>query len=158
MNQINARLEDEIQSYSELLELVQEEKEILLSGDHDRLLETSEKKLAISGRLLKQQTERRRLMAVLLPKGGGQARIRDLEPHVNPESRSAFRETARTLTGLAQKVAGLNERNKQFINEALDTVEHLLGILTGRRRYDAYGSKGKVEEAPSSPRFLAKEV
>ena len=58
MNQINARLKDEIESYRELLGLVQEEKEILLSGNHDRLFELSEKKLSVSGRLLKQQTER----------------------------------------------------------------------------------------------------
>ena len=74
------------------------------------------------------------------------------------ESRSGFRETARTLSTLAQRVAGLNELNKQFIQEALDTVEHLLGIMTGRKMRKAYGKKGKVEEAPSISRFLAREV
>ena len=158
MNQINAKLRNEIESYQELLELVQTEKEILLSGNHERLWETSEKKLSVSGRLLQQQIERRRLMMVMLPKGGDKSKISDLESHVDPGERGEFRETARTLTGLAEQVARVNERNKEFINEALDTVDHLVGILTGRRQKIAYGNKGKVEKAPSAPRFLAREV
>ncbi len=47
MNEISQRLGQEVELYRQLLEVVTEERDILLNGDHQRLIGTTERKIAV---------------------------------------------------------------------------------------------------------------
>jgi hypothetical protein len=52
----------------------------------------------------------------------------------------------------------MNTLNKQFIEEALDTVEHLMGLLTSGAPNPVYGNTGPQPSTSTTPRILAREV
>jgi hypothetical protein len=46
INEVSQRLGQEVELYRQLLEVVSEERDILLEGDHQRLMSTTERKLS----------------------------------------------------------------------------------------------------------------
>ena len=152
------KLGEETQCYRELLELVENERKILLEGQHERLIPISEKKLEISQRLAEAQKNRRKLMEEISGDDEKPLKLSDLASYLPREKRAPFRITLRNLSDMAQRLANMNRRNAAFITEALDTVEHLLAILTGQHESEAYGSRGGPVSKQRLPRLLAREV
>jgi len=156
MEQIVEKLGQETQGYRDLLQLVEKEREILLSGRHEDLIPVSEQKLGLTQHLAETQKQRRALMQSLSP--DHPLKLSDLTTYLPREKRSPFRAALKTLTALSERLASLNQRNAVFINDVLDTVEHLLAILTGQDRKEAYGARGAAANKPSLPRLLTREV
>jgi flagellar biosynthesis/type III secretory pathway chaperone len=154
---IKIELGKEVQGFRDLLEVVEEERNILLTGKHERLLETSERKLSLSNNLAGVQEERRRLMDQLDPERPQPMKLTDLAQFMDAEERPLFRATVTKLAGMAGELNSMNNLNKQFIEEALDTVEHLMGMLTSGVPNPVYGASGPKPGA-SAPRILAREV
>lgn len=152
------KLGEETQCYRELLALVEQERKILLEGQHERLIPTSEKKLEISQRLAEAQGKRRELMDRLSGEGKDPIKLRDLLSYLPREKRAPFRAATKNLSSMAQRLARMNQENAAFITDALDTVEHLLAILTGQHENEAYGSRGGPVNKQSMPRLVAREV
>ena len=143
--------------FRKLLEVVERERDILLEGEHLRLVANTERKLDLCQELAGVQKERRVLMARLVP---AEEQAPDLDGLVKlapadqrPELKSRIREMRR----LARRLERLNQGNRGFLEEALDTVEHLMGILAGSTRQAAYRAGGRREVA-RGPRLLAREV
>ncbi len=152
---IQAELDQEIELNRRLLAVVEQEREILLAGRHQRLMETSQRKVELCGQLAQTQERRRRLAAELSPQGRPPARLGELPALVPEEHRPALRRRIAELTHLARQVERLNQGNREFVQEALDTVGHLMGVLAGGGRSQAYG-----RSAPQAtvPRLVTREV
>lgn len=158
MQEISQRLGQELELYRQLLEVVSEERDILLEGDHQRLMGTAERKLTVCKELAEVQEGRRELMMSLSPDSERSLKLSDLAGHLPSGQQGPFRAMIANLSRMAKRLGDLNQMNKSFIEEALDTVEGMLQTLTGRGRGAAYGSKGVRQSGPSLPRLLAREV
>jgi flagellar biosynthesis/type III secretory pathway chaperone len=156
IEQIVEKLGQETQGFRDLLKLVEEEREILLSGRHENLIPLSEQKLGLTQRLAETQQQRRALMQKLSP--DHPLKLGDLVAYLPRERRNPFKTALKTLSALAERLTGLNQKNAVFIGDALDTVEHLLAILTGQDQKEAYGARGAAISKPSMPRLLTREV
>ncbi len=157
LSEISKSLDGELDCLHELVSLAEQERDILLGGRHQELMATSERKLGAALRLQKAQEERRELLESLELAGRRFARMGELTPLLPPEQRESFRVNLRQADQLAQRVTALNQNNKRFVEEALDTVNHLVNILSGGGQRTGYNAQG----APASsnrPRFLAREV
>ena len=156
---IQRHIEQEIGCYRELLQVVDQERDILLSGDHSELPRQAEAKLGIARRLDQTRQARQDAMARLAPEPGQPLRLRDLAELLPAPERGAFREMLVRAQALAENLAAKNQNNRCYVQEALDTVEHLIGILSGRAQGQTYGQGGRRNAAPSGPpRLLTREV
>lgn len=151
-------LEAEIGCLRGLTAQLEEERDALLGGRHEDLVGISEQKLLIGRELADIQAQRRALMGQLAGPGGAPAKLIDLAPHLPVERRGAFKKTVRTISELADRLSSMNQTNRNYVTEALDMVEHLIGVLSGRgRKSAAYNSTGVMADAPPR-RMLAREV
>lgn len=158
MNEISQRLGQEVELYRQLLEVVTEERDILLEGDHQRLMGTTERKLSVCQELASVQESRRELMLKLSPDREKPLRLSDLAKYLPDPQQGPFRALINKLSRMASRLTDLNENNKSFIEEALDTVEGLLHAITGGGAGLSYGSKGIRKSGPSLPRLVTREV
>ena len=156
---IQRHIEQEISCYRELIQVVEQERDILLSGDHSGLPAQAEEKLGIARRLHQTRQARQDTMARLSPDSGQPLRLRDLAGMLPAAQRGVFRALLNRAQALAESLTAKNQNNQRFVQEALDTVEHLMGILSGQGRNQTYGQGGR-RNAPSSgpPRLLTREV
>jgi|GEM_PF-2643927 flagellar biosynthesis/type III secretory pathway chaperone len=156
---IQRHVEDEIGCYRELIQVVERERDILLSGDHSGLPGQAEAKLGIARRLQQTRQARQEVMSRLSPDPESPLRLRDLAGLLPAAERGVFRALLGRAQSLADNLAAKNQNNQRFVQEALDTVEHLMGILSGQGRGQTYGQGGRRNTAPSGPpRLLAREV
>ncbi len=143
--------------FRKLLEVVEKERDILLEGEHFRLLANTERKLELCQELARVQKERRRLMARLMPAEEQAPDLEGLVKLVSGDKRAELKSRIKKMRRLARRLDQLNQGNRGFLEDALDTVEHLMGILAGGRRQAAYRAGGRQEAVPG-PRLLAREV
>lgn len=155
--QIMEQLHREIVGYEGLLDTLREERDILLTGDHDELLAISERKLGLARDLERMQRERVATMLQVLPGIGRRPRLADLEPHLPPEMKAGLRKAVRILTTLSERLSQANQNNKGYIEEALQTVEHILGAIVDSGPKMVYQAPNG-HEARRQPRLLAREV
>ena len=158
MNEISQKLGQEVELYRRLLDVVTEERDILLEGGHQRLMGTTERKLAVCKELAMVQGDRRELMQKLSPDSENPLKLSDLAAYLPEKQRGPFHSLVGKLRRISTRLAQLNETNKSFIEDALDTVEGLLRAITGRGRGASYGNKGTCKSGPSLPRLVTKEV
>lgn len=160
VQEIRERIEEEIGCYRELMSVVDQERGVLLSGRHEGLLACAEQKMMLAQRLEKVQEMRRQAMARISPDPDHPLRLRDLGMMLPHEERGPFQAMLIKAQALAERLAMASANNKTFVEEALDTVEHLLGILAGQGRPQAYDASGAMgaRPGPVMPRMLAREV
>ncbi|MFH1058695.1 MAG: flagellar protein FlgN [Pseudomonadota bacterium] len=159
LKQIQAQLAQEVSCYRELLAVVDEERIILLSGQHQGLNTSVERKLGLAARLEKARNERLEMMAKLSPDPRQPLRLRDLAADLPPDQRGPFRALLAKAQTLAEAVLRKNQANQGFVQEALDTVDHMLGLLSGRGAGQTYGHGGRRQAAPTGPpRLVTREV
>lgn len=160
MSEISQRMAEEIACYRRLMEILEEERQILLGGDHQGLQSTAERKLALARELAELQDQRRQAMARLAPAGGPPPRLGDLAGLLPSAERGPFKTMLGKAQGLAQRLRQLSQNNKAFVEEALDTVEHLLGILANGARPRGYDASGALasHRNPGPARMVVREV
>lgn len=143
--------------FRKLLEVVERERDILLEGEHLRLVANSEEKVELCQELAGVQKARRELMARLVPAEEQAPDLDGLVRMAPAEMRVGLKSRLNELRRLARRLDQLNRRNQEFLEDALDTVEHLMGVLAGGKRQAAYRAGGR-QEALAGPRLLAREV
>lgn len=159
LKQIQDQLAQEVSCYRELLAVVDEERTILLSGQHQGLNASTERKLGLASRLETVRNQRLAMMAKLSPDPDQPLRLRDLAADLPPGERGTFRALLGKAQALAETVLRKNQANQGFVQEALDTVDHMLGLLSGRGQGQTYGQAGRRQAAPTGPpRLLTREV
>lgn len=159
LKQIQDHLAQEVSCYRQLLEVVDEERAILLSGRHQGLGASAERKMGLAQRLDEIRNARLEVMAKLSPDPAKPLRLRDLAASLPPAERGPFRALLGKAQELAEHITRKNQANQSFVQEALDTVDHLLGLLSGRAQNQTYGQGGRRQAAPiGPPRLLTREV
>ncbi|MDR1397003.1 MAG: flagellar protein FlgN [Desulfarculales bacterium] len=156
---ITQYLKTEINYYHSLLLVLQQERDILLSGQHDQLLPNCENKMALSEELHDIQRERQELLAQFHTpdeEGGEAGKLSQLIPLVEEGRRPEYRALLQEADTLSRRLRDLNEINRVYINEALDGISHILAIFTGQQEggYNALGSRTPAQRR----RILAREV
>lgn len=151
-----AQVDQESACLERLLRVVDEERKVLTSGSHTELFATSEKKVALSRELEQLQTQRRKLIAAMNPGVRMQMGLMDAAMALPKDQRGRFRGVVKKAQGLAKRLQDANEANKRYLTEALDTVEHVVGIMTGRIDNRSYGKR--PPQGPQKARLLAREV
>ncbi|KIX13536.1 hypothetical protein X474_13705 [Dethiosulfatarculus sandiegensis] len=152
-------LGQEVKCLEELLNVVEQEKKVLIEGNHEGLIPLSERKADLSQRLADAQKKRLGLQKKLSSSPESPIGLADLEKHLEKPYHSAFRSTIRSMRTMAGRLKDLNEANGRFVQDALQTVEHLLGIITGAGETQGYGPRpGGPRKAHLPPRLVAKEV
>lgn len=157
MDEISKCLGQEVELYRQLLDVVGDEREILLHGDHQKLLGTSERKVAVCQELITVQENRRELMQKLSPDRDKPLKVSDLANYLPRTQQGVFRTLVAKLSRMTERLASLNQANKAFIEEALDTVEGLLQAITSGGSL-LYGNKGTRQNRQPLPRIVTREV
>lgn len=157
MRKITSSLAGEIVCFRELLKVAERERDILLKGSHHELIDTAQLKLELGRRLSEMQQDRRRLMEELAPESGRPLRLRDLAGFLPPEEQAPYRAALGEAQSLAERLSQMSQVSKHYVEEALDTVDHLLGILSGRGAAQGYSPHGRPQAA-SRPRILTRSI
>lgn len=159
VERIRKGLAGEIVCFRELLQLAERERDILLKGSHQELMDTAQRKLELGQRLAEMQQDRRRLMHELSARPGQPLRLRDLAAFLPPQERAPYRAALGEAQSLAERLGEMSRLSRRYVEEALDTVEHLLAILTGQGRFQAQGYAPHGQRpAPARSRILARAV
>ncbi|MFH1035745.1 MAG: flagellar protein FlgN [Pseudomonadota bacterium] len=160
VREIKDHIEQEIGCYRELMAVVEQERRCLLEGRHEDLLACVEQKIGLAQHLGQVQESRRQAMSRISPDPLHPVRLRDLGMMLPTDERGPFRDMLVRAQALAERLSQSSANNKVFVEEALDTVEHLLGILAGQGHQQGYGANGALNHraATCPPRMLAREV
>ena len=146
----------EISYYQSLLLVLQQERDILLSGLHDELLPNCENKLTLSEELSDIQKERQQLVDMINEQGYEISRLSQLVPWVDEAMQPRFRAILQEADILSKRLYELNQINRTYISEALETIGHILAIFSEQH---AAGYNARGGQVPlSGRRLLAKEV
>ena len=146
----------EIEYYSQLLQVMEEERDILLKGRHDDLMPNCERKLTLSDKLAKVQQMRQEMMKHFNSDEFKVSKLSQLLPLLAEEQRECFRLRLIEADTLSRRLSDLNQLNRVYINEALDSIGHILSIFSGQQ---AGGYTAKGGRLPlSGRRILAREV
>lgn len=156
MSAITEHVHTEINYYRQLLRVMEQERDILLKGRHDELMPNCESKLALSEELATIQKERQRLAAYFNTEDFAVIKLSQLIPLMPEEDRAGFREMLVEADTLSRRMSELNQLNRSYINEALDSIGHMLSILSGQQAggYTAKGSRVPI----NGRRILTREV
>ena len=148
-------LAKEVEGLRQLLEVVEQEKQLLLAGSPEDLVPVSEQKLAICRRLEELKAERTRAMERAGLDPASPAALEELIRWAPSSQRQGLKALVDKARAIARTVARVGENNKRYLQEALDTVDKLLAILTGTDQPQGYGHH---PPRALGPRLVAKEV
>jgi flagellar biosynthesis/type III secretory pathway chaperone len=148
----------EISYYHRLLQVLQQERDILLSGQHDQLLLNCESKMSLSEELHDLQSARQELLAQFTVPDEGEevVKLSQQLPLLEEKQWPEFRALLQEADILSRRLQDLNQINRTYINEALDSIGHILSIFTDQRRgvYNARGGPVSL----SGRKILARKV
>ena len=156
MADITRHVHTEIDYYRQLLLVMQEEREILLKGRHDDLMPNCERKLDLSDKLAAVQKVRQEMMKSFNSDDFEVNKLSQLLPLLAGEERDDFYLCLTEADALSRRLSELNQLNRTYINEALDSIGHILSIFSGQQA-GGYTSKGGRLPL-SGRRILAREV
>ncbi len=154
MDSIETLFMEKIQHYNTLLNLLQQEARCIMEKDVDALWQfASEKKAAVTAiestrkHILKKLGEAS-IAHGMNPRSFDTSRVLALLP--SADSRELNRQHGR-LKMLKRQINNLSRRNQQYVNQYLDIVKDLIGLMagageTGRSygsRRPAYGHQGR---------------
>ena len=102
----------------------------------------SEYKLEICQQLESVQKTRQELTQGLVVDGEPVIRLSQLTPLLPAEQRDNFREQLIRADNLSKQLNERNQLNRSFINEALDSIGHVLSIISNHRNAAGYNASG----------------
>ena len=144
MERIKHLLNQETEGLSSLLEALDKEKDILLKGQHQDLMANSEHKLEICQQLESIQKARQELVLNMVIAGEPIVKLSQLAPLLQAEQRDAFREQLIKADNLSKQLHERNQLNRAFINEALDSIGHVLSIISNQHNASGYNEIGRA--------------
>lgn len=156
MASIMEHVQTEIGYYRELLQTMEQERDILLKGLHEQLMPNCERKLQLGEQLAAVQTKRQEMVNAFSTEDFTVSKLSELLPLVSEADRENFRQCLLEADNLSRRMRELNELNRSYINEALDTIGQILSIFAGQQSagYTASGGRAPLK----GRRLLAREV
>ncbi len=145
VNMLEAFLAAQAAGLADLLRCLEDEQKALFQVDLDGLSAVLKRKEAISGGLLKDRQE----MAGALRSHGQEAfELPDMIERAPASARSRLERLHLKLTGLEQEIALRRMENRSIINESIDFLDDLVGILTGKPSgRETYDRQCRIEKA-----------
>ncbi len=153
---VATHLRMEIGYYRELLQVMEQERDILLKGRHDELMPNCERKLALCEELAAVQKSRHELVKNFNTEDFTVIKLAQLIPLMPEVDREEFRANLVEADTLSRRMNELNQLNRTYIHEALDSIGHMLSIFSGQQASGYTARGGRVPL--SGRRILAREV
>jgi flagellar biosynthesis/type III secretory pathway chaperone len=155
-------LEEEITSYTSVLDDLKQEWEFLKTNDTSSLISL----LQIKGNHISRIQELRKSvdqafteLAIHWVEPNFPKTVFDLAPHVPVSQAKRIIHYQGTISRLKQKIHQLNEQNKRFIQENLDFIRGLFSLITCPAQEETYYVKGgKKESAPRASSWVSRKV
>lgn len=160
---LSTNLEDLIKNYRSLLDLVRKEKDLLISAEIEKLIESNKNKEALLYRLKGLDSGRERYaqeFAHLLGADVKSPRLLEIAQKVGGPTGDKLRNIHSTLDILIKRVSELNKENETYAQSALQNLNGAVGnikeTLSGKKTYE---KKGKMAYGPEkSGNFVSKEA
>jgi len=147
LNQIIQTLASMVEAHKRVLELANEKKAVLISGDVKELQTLLSRESASVEELQQLEQQRMRGVAVYMYEKGFQGRSLTLEELLTvekaPAARFALQAHAKELRHLVQEISELNQTNQQLIETSLSYVQYSIGMLVPKEPSIGYGPNGR---------------
>ena len=159
---LEAVLEDEIKVYRHLLDLVRQEKEVLVSAKIDELNENNRAKeamiLKIRG-LERLREKSARDLAATVGANSESPRLLEIAFKMAEPYNGKLRSFHSTLELLIKRIKELNDNNEQLIQSSLKMVNGALGAIKDTiQPRGTYASSGEVKKNEVAGHFVSKEI
>lgn len=153
---------EKIMLYQELVDCLSQEKDFLIKTDIDALWEISDKKLAVVKRI---ESVRGKILSTLSDASIDHGMdvtsfsLTSLLSLIPREARSPFRKAHLSLVGLKAEIRQRSQENKVFVEQSLDFLDELIGILTNAGGTNDVYTKGRIlPNKTQGPVLLHREV
>lgn len=162
-SKLAGNLEDLVKLYRSLLELVRNEKEILISADREKLEESTQAKEQILMKLKIVDTLRAKHaseMALMIGANAEAPRLLEIAQKVGGNYGDKLRGLHAALEVLVKRITGINKENESYAQSALQTLNgamnNIKDTLSGKKTYE---KKGQLKQGPhQAGNFVSKEA
>lgn len=145
LNQIIFTLEAMVDAHKRVLELADEKKNVLISGDVKELQNLLSRESSAVEKIEHLEEQRMTWVKTYMAEKNVQGQSFTLEVLVAiekaPAARMTLQSLAKELRDLVQKISKLNETNQQLIRTSLSYVQYSIGILVPKEPTIGYGPK-----------------
>jgi flagellar biosynthesis/type III secretory pathway chaperone len=160
---LEANLEEITKLYRQLVDQLRKEKEVLLSGDPEKINESTKTKEFILMRLKTLDALRIKYASDLARELGldaDQPRLLEIARELNGERGAKLRGIHSALEILFKRIPELNKENEEFVQSGLKTLhgalENVKDNLTGKKTYQRKGNLERGSE--QSGHLMSKEA
>jgi flagellar biosynthesis/type III secretory pathway chaperone len=147
LKQVIQTLASMIDAHKRVLELANDKKSILITGNLKELQTLLSHESAAVEELQQLEQQRIQWVAAYMGEKGVQGDSFTLEELLTNETapavRIALQSQAKELRSLVQKISELNQTNQQLIETSLSYVQYSIGMLVPKEQPIGYGPKGK---------------
>lgn len=156
-------LNDQVNVHSHLLQLIENEKSILISASLDSLNENNRAKEAMISRIRDLERDRIVLtkdLGLRLGISKGNPTISELVARALPETAQDLRAVQQSLLLLIERVQDANRNNEYLVESALQNISGAMGSVRDQvKENPTYKRQGHINKgATSSGRLVSKEV
>ena len=147
LKQVIQTLASMVDAHKRVLELANQKKSILISGDVKELQTLLTHESAAVEELQQLEQQRMEWVAAYMGEKGVQGEFFTLEELLTivqvPAVRNALQAQAKELRSLVQKISELNQTNQQLIETSLAYVQYSIGMLVPKEPSIGYGPNGR---------------
>lgn len=150
--QLSAILERTRALHEALLSLAQHKREVVISGQIDRLNELLKEEEQLVDQLEKVEEERLACVRKIIPDVGEEqpVTISQLLERMDAHDRNVIQEQMKALLHLVEQLKLANEQNQELVQESLNFTQHTLNVLTANPTEDyLYTPKQSAADANS---------
>jgi flagellar biosynthesis/type III secretory pathway chaperone len=161
-DQLVKRLEDTLEEYRSLLELLEDKQEILLDRDVDRLEEITEKEQQFVDELQRLESDRGELWDELLPEDvdRDEASIDRVLSHVSESIGEQLRDIRVELKKVVRDVRRINDENTLLLENRISVFDEIFEMITGDQDDNTtYGPDTETEQqSTQTPRLVDEAI
>lgn len=140
-----------VDAHKHLLELTQEKRTILVSGDQENLLQITHRENSLASEIEKLEGQRKQLVEEYLTTKGYRGTSFTLDEIIKLLNDARIKATlttiAKQLRTLVQEISNLNKGNQQLIETTLAYLQYSIGMLVPKDAPVGYGPKAKNKYA-----------
>jgi flagellar biosynthesis/type III secretory pathway chaperone len=160
---LTSSLDELVKLYRALLEIVRQEKDLLISSDIERLNESNKTKEVLLAKIRAQDLVREKCaqeLCLVVGSDPRNPRLLEIAKKMKGEEAQKLHQLHATLSLMIERVSELNKDNEIYTVTALKTLNRALNevkdTLGGKKTYE---KKGKMHEGPhQAGNFVSKEA
>ncbi len=148
-------------SMEEMVRLLSEEREAIITCDTERLHEATSHKLEVAAAMEVLDGNCRQLMALEAERLGlpANATLTPIMERSAPVEQAELTALQKTIASLAAEIRQMVDENRRFLGNSLTTINRSLAFFQSRFTVsETYGGSGQMVERGASTRLLRKEI